>query len=42
MVVDRKQITVPAIKGVGSATAKLQLHKEVGLSMTLKVVADTS
>ena len=29
MVVDRKQITVPAIKGVGSATAKLQLHKEV-------------
>ena len=42
VVVDRKLISVPAIKGVGSATAKLALHKEVAYSMTLKVVADLS
>ena len=38
---DRKQITVPAIKGVGSAIAKVKLHKEVEIKLTLKVVADS-
>ena len=42
VVVDRKLISVPAIKGVGSATAKLALHKEVSYAMKLAVVADMS
>ena len=41
-VVDRKLISVPAIKGVGSATATLALHKEVSYAMKLAVVADMS
>ena len=42
VVVDRKLISVPAIKGVGSATAKLALHEEVSYAMKLAVVADMS
>ena len=37
--VDRRKIKVPDIKGAGSATAELQLHKEVKATLKVVVVA---
>eukprot|EP00316_Scyphosphaera_apsteinii_P022225 CAMPEP_0119309394 /NCGR_PEP_ID=MMETSP1333-20130426/15292_1 /TAXON_ID=418940 /ORGANISM="Scyphosphaera apsteinii, Strain RCC1455" /LENGTH=162 /DNA_ID=CAMNT_0007313359 /DNA_START=144 /DNA_END=632 /DNA_ORIENTATION=- len=39
--VNRKKIKVPDIKGAGSATATLTLHKEVAISLKIVVVAET-
>ena len=36
-----RKIKVPDIKGAGSATAKLQLHKDVVVNLKVVVVADS-
>jgi len=38
--VDKRLISVPAIKGLGSATAKLQLHKEISIDIKLSVIEE--
>lgn len=38
--VDKRVISVPAIKGLGSATAKIALHKDITVSIRLAVVEE--
>jgi len=38
--IDKRKISVPAIKGLGSATATLQLHKEISINIKLSVIEE--